>query len=152
MKKTTYSAVALVGMATLFSAAAAAVNQDRIPELQRDGWRDGQGATITGCVARGAATDTYILTSIAKDGEITSKDAVPRAPIVLSSKDIDMGKHIGHSVSVTGSYEREWPSAFATTEESASVGVIGNSSKKTSRTFTVKSLIMIADSCSQPAE
>lgn len=154
MQKMTCRTVAAVGMVLAFSTSAGAVNQERIPELPRDGRDDGSGATITGCVGRGTATGTYVLTRTAKEDEAAARGAVRRPPIVLSSTDIDMGRHVGHSVTVTGSYAREWAPAFATTaatEKSAPVGVVDDS-RKAPRTFTVKSLKVVADSCSQPAD
>ena len=59
--KLTISTVALVALATAVSAATAGVSQDRIPDAQRPGAIDAPGITLTGCVARGAATDTYTL-------------------------------------------------------------------------------------------
>lgn len=154
MQKMTCRAVVAVGMVLAFSTSAGAVNQDRIPELQRDGRDDGPGATITGCVGRGTATGTYVLTRTAKEDVAAAKGTTRRPPVVLSSTDIDIGRHVGHSVTVTGSYAREWAPAFATaaaTEKAAALGV-DDSSRKAPQTFTVKSLKVVADSCSQPAD
>jgi len=150
--KTTSSVVAMIGMSMAFSAAVAGVSQDRIPELRRDAGEHGPNTTMTGCVARGAVTGTYILTNSAKDGEAIAVDATPRAMVVLSGADIDMSRHIGASVSVTGSYAREWVRPFAAAEKSAPGDGANDPGRKTPRTFTVKSLKVIAASCSQPAE
>ena len=147
--KTTYrTAVAVAGMLTLCSATAAGVNQDKIPELQRDG-RDALDATITGCVARGAAAGTYILTSLPKAGEAAAIDPVRTTVLLSGGADIDLGKHLGHSVSVTGSYAREWAMAFVAAEKAAPGEAGDGGGRKTARTFTAKSLKVVAESCSQ---
>ena len=43
------------------------VAQEKIPELQRDGAAGAKTPTLSGCVARGASTGTYTLTSHVKN-------------------------------------------------------------------------------------
>ena len=145
--KLTISTVALVALATAVSAAAAGVSQDRIPDAQRAGAIDTPGITLTGCVARGTAADTYTLAEVKKDATAAPATAAPAELIVLTGTDVDMSKHVGHSVAVTGTYAStnvptgtsgtEKPVAPATTEDA----------KKAAKTFTVKSLKMVAPSC-----
>jgi hypothetical protein len=111
---------------------------------------DVKSITLTGCVERATETDRYTLRE-AKEGATTPSDATPRLPVALSSTDVNFSKHVGHSVSVTGSYlvaeiatgtagtEKPVPAPTATPE--------GNG--KTARTFSVASLKMLADSCQQ---
>jgi hypothetical protein len=151
LMKTICSAAVVMSMA--FGAAVAGVSQDRIPELTREGRTDPASATLTGCVARGMTTGTYTLTNAAKEGEAIAKDALQRLTVGLSSSDVDVSKHVGHKVSVTGSYARfEFVMGTAGTEKPAAADAIADGDRKTTRTFAVKSLKMIADSCSEPAE
>src|SRR4029453_15455286 len=147
--KLTISTVALVALATAVSAATAGVSQDRIPDAQRPGAIEAPGITLTGCVARGTATDTYTLAEAKKDATAApaTATAAPAELVALTGTDVDLSKHVGHSVTVTGSYTgtdgatgtsgTEKPAAAATTEDT----------KKAAKTFMVKSLKMVAASC-----
>jgi hypothetical protein len=98
-------------------------------------------------VARGTAADTYTLAEVKKDATAAPATAAPAELVVLTGTDVDMSKHVGHSVAVTGTYAStnvptgtsgtEKPAAPATTEDT----------KKAAKTFTVKSLKMVAPSC-----
>ncbi|SRR6266487_2206806 len=88
-------------------------------------------STYTGCIEAGSAAGTVVLTHVAADQ--TGKDVGRKAakgkknrPVPttmdLTSTVLDLGEHVGHKVSVTGSV------------------VDGK--------FTVKSLTMVAGSCS----
>ena len=148
--KTICSAAVVMSMA--FGATVAGVSQDRIPELTREGRADPASATLTGCVARGAATGTYTLTNAAKDGEPMAKDALQRLTVGLSGSDVDVSKHVGHKVAVTGSYARfEFVMGTVGTKKPAAADAINDGDKKTTRTFAVKSLKMLAESCAEAA-
>ncbi len=148
--KRTISAVAVIAMSMAVSAAAAGVGQDKIPELQRQGMADAKSVTLNGCVARGTAVDSYTLTEKAKDATApAATDATPPVPVKLSGTDVDMSKHVGHSVSVTGSYALA-PVATGTTGTEKPVPaptVAAEGDTKAARTFTVKSLKMVASTC-----
>jgi hypothetical protein len=122
------------------------VAQERIPELQRDG---AAGATtLSGCVARGTATGTYTLTSPAKKGAASTDANLPRT-VALSGTDVDLALHVGHTVSVTGSYIAAMePTGIGGTANPAPAADL----TRPLRTLTIKSLKVIADSCSEPAE
>ena len=147
--KLTISTVALVALATAVSAATAGVSQDRIPDAQRPGAIEAPASTLTGCVARGTATDTYTLAEAKKDATAApaTATAAPAELVALTGTDVDLSKHVGHSVTVTGSYTgtdgatgtsgTEKPAAPATTEDT----------KKAAKTFTVKSLKMVSPTC-----
>jgi hypothetical protein len=150
--KTTFSMVAVVAVSMAVGATAAARGQERIPELPRQGASDVKSITLTGCVERGPTTDSFTLRE-AKEGAATPSDATPRLPVALSSTDVNFSKHVGHSVSVTGSYAvAEIATGTAGTEKPAPAApaAITEGDGKTARTFTVKSLKMLADSCQQP--
>jgi len=82
--------------------------------------------TYTGCVAAGAETGTFALTHVMAD------DHMKNATMTVSSKGIDLSKHIGHKVTVTGSSEPDKMDAMG----------------KQMSAFTVKSLKMVSGSCS----
>lgn len=131
-------------------ATAAGAVQERIPELPRPGATDVKNITLTGCVERGTEIESYTLRE-ATEGAITTSDVTPRLPVPISSTDVHIGKHVGHSVSVTGSYAKaEIATGTAGTKKpapppTASTGGDG----KTPRSFTVRSLKMLASSCQQ---
>ena len=152
--KTTYSVIALGAVLVAFGTSAAGVSQDKIPYLTREVPKDPKNTTLTGCVARGAAAGTYILKNITKDGDTAGSNTFERASVVLSGTEVDVSKHVGHRVSVTGLFAGE---ALAT----GSVGTVGKSpateavsqgDKQASGTLKVASLAMVADSCSEPAD
>ena len=152
--KLTISTVALVALATAVSAATAGVSQDRIPDAQRPGAIDAPGITLmgapgitlTGCVARGTASDTYTLAEAKKDETAAPATAAPAELVALSGTDVDLSKHVGHSVTVTGSYEgTEGAKGTSGTEKPAPTTT--EDTKKAAKTFTVKSLKMVAPSC-----
>src|SRR4029453_12647912 len=102
--QTKYSAVALGAVIMALSAAAASVSQASIPELQKAARPNAASATLTGCVAPGVAAGTYILTNIFKDEQTNAKNGLVRTSVLLSSTDVDVSRHVGHRVSVTGVY------------------------------------------------
>jgi hypothetical protein len=126
------------------------VAQEKIPELQRDGAAGPKTPTLSGCVARGASTGTYTLSHVKNDAAPTGADQ-PRT-VALTGTDVDLGPHVGHIVSLTGSYlaatEPTGPTGTAGTEKPAPAA----DASKPLRTLTVKSLKMIAGSCSEAVE
>ncbi|MGC1417513.1 MAG: hypothetical protein WA817_19650 [Candidatus Acidiferrum sp.] len=79
--------------------------------------------TVAGCLHNGATTDVFLLT--AKDGKGWD----------VSSKTVDIAKHVGETVSLTGT---------AVTTESTD----GSAASATTR-LDVSDLKMVSDSCSQ---
>lgn len=150
--KRTVSAVAAIAMSMAVSVAAAGVGQDKIPQLQRQVSTDAKSVTLDGCVARGSATDSYTLTEKTEKKDATAPaaaDAAPPVPVKLSGTDVDMSKHVGHSVSLTGSYAQA-PVATGTSGAEKPVPAptaAAEGDTKAARTFTVKSLKMVASTC-----
>jgi len=112
-------------------------------------------ATYTGCIEAGATAGTFVLTHIAADHmgkdsmkkdamktdtmkkdtmakDTMAKDTMAPTTLTLTSASVDVRRHLGHKVSVTGS---------------AAHGKIDAMAKDT-QGFTVKSLKMVAASCS----
>ena len=113
--------------------------------------------TYTGCLAAGAETGTFTLTHVMADdhmgkdamkkdamkSDTMSKDAMKKdsmskdnmahdTSMTMSSKSVDLSKHIGHKVTVTGSSGPDKTDAMG----------------KNMSAFTVKSLKMVSASCS----
>jgi len=90
----------------------------------------------TGCVVAGADASLFTLTHVMADdhiGKVTmKKDAMASTTMTLSSRSVDLGKHIGHRVTVTGSSGPDKMDAMG----------------KNTSAFTVKSLKMVSASCS----
>jgi hypothetical protein len=152
--KKSYSAAVVVAMAMAFGASTAGVNQDRIPELQRESWPDAKRITLTGCVTRATPAAAYTLTNITKEGEVTPNDTMKGMTVLLGGADVDLSKHVGHRVALTGSYASDEAGAIGTkgTHKPAADDATSAGDKKMTGTFTVKSLKMVSESCSQPAE
>ena len=118
-------------------------------------------ANYTGCIEAGSTAGTFVLTRVAtanhmgkdmmkKDAmakDTMAKDAMAKdgmshesvAPttLTLTGSSVDLSKHLGHKVSITGSLAHEKMDAM----EKGTMG-------KSTATFTVKSLKMIAATCS----
>jgi hypothetical protein len=153
--RTSCFAVAVVGMTMALGAAAPVATQERIPLLQRAGLMDPWAVTLVGCVAQGTSAGGYTLTTSIPQPEATNKDAMKSIRLVLTSTEVDLSRHIGHTVSVTGVQVVHWATGTTGTtggEKVVSEGAVKDDDKKTEGTFTVKSLTMVATSCSQRAE
>jgi hypothetical protein len=106
--------------------------------------------TYTGCVEAGHAPRTFTLTHLAsadhmgKDAmrndtmakDSMSKDAMAPSTWALTSSSVDLSKHLGHTVSVTGS-------AAQGQMDTMGKDAMGNGAP----VFTVTSLKMVAASC-----
>ena len=105
----------------------------------------------TGCVEAGTPGATFMLTHIAADHmgkdavqkdtmakDNVSKDAMAPTTLTLVSTSVDLSKHLGHKVSITGS-----PAAHGKTD-----AMKKDAMAKEASAFTVKSLKMVAASCS----
>jgi pentapeptide MXKDX repeat protein len=109
-----------------------------------------------GCIEAGSAAGTFTLTHLAtadhmgkdmmKDDDMKkntmakekmSKDAMAPTTLTLTSSSVDLGKYLGHKVSVTGSRAHEKMDAM----EKGTMG-------KGTSTFTVTSLKTVAATCS----
>jgi pentapeptide MXKDX repeat protein len=112
-------------------------------------------ATYTGCIEAGTAAGTFMLTHVsgdhmgkdamkkdtmAKDG--MGKDAMASANLTLTGSSVDLSKHVGHKVSVTGS------AAHGKMDGMGKDAMAKDGMTKDAPAFTVKSLKMIAASCS----
>lgn len=111
-------------------------------------------STYTGCLETGAAAGTFTLTHVTEDhmgkammkdskakgamsGEQMEHDSMAPATLSLTGTKVDLQKHLGHKVAVSGSMS---PDAMHSTEK--------DSMKASPSVFSVNSLKMIAASCS----
>ena len=146
MKKT-ISTVAVVAIAMAVSAAAAGVNQERIPDAQRPATTDASNITLTGCVARGVAADTYTLAETKKSATPAADTTTPPELVALTGATVDMSKHVGHSVTVSGSYAKADAVVGTAGAEKPAAPTAAEGTKKTAKTFTVTSVKMVSASC-----
>ena len=145
--KLTISTVALVALAAMVSVATTGASQDKLPDAQRPAATMDAGTMLTGCVARGTAADTFTLAE-AKKGAPVAADASTPAPLVtLAGTEVDLSKHVGHSVTVTGSYASTTAVVGTSGAEKPAAPAAIEDSKKTAKTFTVKSLKMVSATC-----
>ena len=142
-----------VAVSMAVGAAAAGAAQERIPDVPRPGATDLKSITLTGCLERGTEIESYTLTE-AKEGATTTSNVTQRLPVAIASTDVDVSKHVGHSVSVTGSYATAEivTSTDGTDKPAPAPTAIAEGVGKTLRTFTVKSLRMLASSCQQSTD
>ena len=148
--KLTISTVALVALAAMVSAAAAGASQDKVADAQRPATMDAPGMTLTGCVARGTAADTFTLAEVKKGAPVAADASTPAPLVALTGTEVDLSKHVGHSVTLTGSFASP-TAAIGTsgTEKPATPATPAatEDSKKAAKTFTVKSLKMVSATC-----
>jgi hypothetical protein len=150
MKRVKISMVVATAVCLALSGAVSGA-QEKIPERQRDGGADAKMLTVSGCVARGASTGTYTLANKVKN-EAAPTDADQPPNVALAGTEVDLAAHVGHIVSLTGSYaaatEPTSPTGTAGTDKPAAAA----DATKPLRTFTVKSLKMVASSCSEATQ
>jgi hypothetical protein len=153
--KSKFVVIALGAMLTVGTAAAART-QDRIPELQRDAPKEPATETLTGCVARSSAAGTYMLTNFTKDSKdrkTTATEMTEHAAVTLSGSDVDVSKHVGHRVSVTGQYATASLVAPIQDRERKPPAVLASQAdNRPPRTFRITSLTMVSAACSQPTD
>jgi len=108
-------------------------------------------ANYTGCIEAGSAAGSFILTHVAtadhmgkdmmkkddmaKDG--MSHDSIAPTTLTLTGSSVDLSKQLGHKVSITGSLAHEKMDAMEK-----------DTMARSTSTFTVKSLKMVAATCS----
>ena len=106
----------------------------------------GKDKTYTGCIAAGDMAGSYTLTHVmsnmamGKDAmkkdtmgkDAMGKDAMAK-PMAIESKSVDLSKHVGHKVAVTG--------------PDSAMGMKGDAMGKPMAAWTVTSIKMIAASC-----
>ena len=112
-------------------------------------------ATYTGCIAAGAAAGTFMLTHVAADAmgkdamkkdtmakDTMGKDAMAPESLALASSSVDLSKHLGHKVAITGS------AAHGKMDAMGKDIMAKDGMTKDASAFTVKSLKMVSASCS----
>ncbi len=153
--KTTNAAAGITALCVVaLSVAVSAATQD-IPQAQRDGAAGSTALTLSGCVARGAGAGTYTLTSGAKKDAPPPKAGDQPLTVALTGTDVDLAAHVGHTVSLTGSYAAAigpvGTAGTAGTAKPAPEAAAGMAPKEL-RSFKVKSLKMVTASCSDAAD
>ena len=108
---------------------------------------DAPGTTITGCVARGTAPATYTLAEVKKGAPAAAETTAPAALVILTGTEVDLSKHVGHSVALTGSYANATETVGTAGTEKPAAPAATEDSKKAAKTFTVKSLKMVSPTC-----
>ncbi len=130
---------------------------DKMDKMDKMEMKD---ATYTGCIEAGTAAGTFMLTHVsgdhmgkdamkkdtmAKDG--MGKDAMASANLTLTGSSVDLSKHVGHKVSITGSAAHGKMDAMGK-DAMGKDTMAKDGMTKDASAFTVKSLKMIAASCS----
>jgi hypothetical protein len=163
--KWSMSSVAIL-IAAVSSVAVGAQSGSTMARDGKMGRMEMMDASYTGCIKAGSAAGTFMLTHVATADhmgkDMTKKDAMGKdtmvshamtkdamakdgmshewtapATLTLAGSSVDLSKHSGHKVSLTGSLAHEKMDAM----EKRTMG-------KSTATFTVKSLKMIAATCS----
>src|SRR5919106_25711 len=126
--------ISSMAMVTMLSVAASAQSGDKMDQMAKD-------QTYTGCVAAGTMARTFTLTHITADH--MGKDAMAPTTLTVASSSVDLSKHLGHKVSITGS-----PAARGKMDAMKKDVMAKDSMAKEASAFIVKSLKMVAASCS----
>ena len=148
--KWTMSSVAIL-VAAVSSVAVGAQSAGTMAKGDKMDKREMMGANYAGCIEAGSAAGTFTLTHVATADhmgkDMMKKDAMAKdgmshesmAPttLTLTGSSVDLSKHLGHKVSVTGSLAHEQMEAMEKDPMSTSTSA-----------FTVKSLKMISATCS----
>ena len=158
--KWTMSSVAIL-VAAVSSVAVGAQSGGMMAKGDKMDKREMVNTNYTGCIEAGSAAGTFMLTHVAtaehmgkdmmkKDAmakDTMAKDAMAKdgrshesmvpTTLTLTGSSVDLSKHQGHKVSITGSLAHEKMDAM----EKGTMG-------KSTSMFTVKSLKMIAATCS----
>lgn len=106
----------------------------------------GKDKTYTGCIAAGEMSGSYTLTHVMSDmgkdamkKDTMGKDAMGQGamakPMAIESKSVDLSKHVGHKVSVTGP------------DTAMGMGMKGDTMGKPKAAWSVTSIKMIAATC-----
>jgi len=153
--KTSCLAVTVASMVMGLSGATPRAIQDKIPEIPTLRSVAAQSVSVTGCVGRGTTPDSYVLTNATQEGVAPGKDASKLETLLLSSENIDISKHVGHKVSVTGIHAatiRAIGTTGATDVTLAPESPMTKPAAKVPAGFAVKSLTMISATCSQAGD
>jgi hypothetical protein len=134
-------------MTMALGASAGPAAQERIPLLQRQGQTDPRSVTLTGCVANGSTAGIYTLTTSGPKADAQDKNAMKAITLTLTGE-VDLSRHVGHEVSITGVHAIPWVTVMPNGPE----GAVTHGDRKPTASFAVTSLTMIAASCSQPAD
>ncbi len=166
MKSMMWSVAMLVAVVLPVAAGAQSGTMAKGDKMDKMEMKD---ATYTGCIEAGSTAGTFVLTHVADDhmakdamkkdtmkkdtmGKDTmAKDAMSKdtmaTTLTLSSTSVDLSKHVGHKVSVTGSAAHGKMDAMGK-DTMAKDGMAKDGMAKDGSTLTVKSLKMVAASCS----
>lgn len=112
---------------------------------------DPWAVTVVGCIMQGTSAGDYTLTTSILQPEATGKDATKFIKLVLTGTEVDLSRHVGQTVSVTGVHAAHLTTGTAATtsrETRVSEFAVNGDDKETWRTFAVKSLKMVTAFCS----
>jgi hypothetical protein len=98
-------------------------------------------------VARGTAADTFILAEVKKGAPVAADASTPAPLVALTGTEVDLSKHVGHSVTLTGSYASPTAAIGTSGTEKPATPAATEDSRKAAKTFTVKSLKMVSPTC-----
>jgi hypothetical protein len=147
------SSVAMV-VAAVFSVGIGAQTGGTMAKDDMTGKMDMKDTTYTGCIEAGSAVGTFTLTHVVEDhmgkgmmkdsknesampAEHMEHDAMAPTMLKLTGEAVDLRKHVGHKVTVTGSASHDTMQAMQKDAMNAAA-----------MSFNVKKLKMIAASCS----
>ena len=147
MKSMMWSVAMLVAVVLPVAAGAQSGTMAKGDKMDKMEMKD---ATYTGCIAVGTAAGTFMLTHVADDHmgkdamkkDTMAKDTMAATTMALTSASVDLGKHLGHKVSVTGT------AAQGKMDAMGKDTMAKDAMAKDGPAFTVKSLKMVAVSCS----
>jgi pentapeptide MXKDX repeat protein len=157
MKRMMWSVAMLVAVVLPAGAVAQSGTMAKGDKMDKMEMKD---ASYTGCIAAGMAAGTFMLTHVSADAmgknamkkdsmkkdtmakDAMEKDTMTPESLALASSSVDLSKHLGHKVAITGSLAHGKMDAMGK-DTMAKDGMA-----KDAPAFTVKSLKMVSASCS----
>ncbi len=132
--------------------AGAAPKQDQSGQSDKDKSSKQHKMTLTGCVQQGTEPNSYMLTNVTSDSARSKSDKAPsemaRAEssyiLVPENSTMDLSKHVGHRVRVTGSIEDKGMTDMSSQSSQSSSS---QTSSSNATRFDVKSIKHVSDTC-----
>ena len=142
----------------LFCAAGLAAQMPADQKKAEPAKSDEKSVIITGCLRAGETPNSYVLANV-KDDASTTAAATPSTPpsagtsgamasgevkLIGAPASLDLSKHVGHTVAITGS----WAAAGKSSQPTGTTGAAGAASPSSSaRGFNVKSMTQQSETC-----
>jgi hypothetical protein len=137
--------------AMMFAAVTMAAQDATDKAADKMGKMDKKSQSLTGCVQAGSAPGTYTLTNaMPAMGDKMAADTMKSdmGSITLSATDVDLAPHVGHKVTVSGTMMGKKHDDMSKDDKASADKAAPAMDSGAGPTLKVKSLTMVASSCS----